>query len=416
MHGLIAVKSATASPGQFLFMSQPIVRDRQRGAEATLAWAGQRIVYALLLLHSLCPAVCAAAAPPTSASGTTATQVLEVFVRDGCPHCTEAKAFLDELAAERPSLRIVVRRVDLEPSAAHELSRLSRAAGVWPPGVPTFVYGDAVLVGFGGAVTSGAALRAVLDQAPVNASDGGVDTALGVVSAERLGLPLFALVLGLIDGFNPCAIWVLMFLLSLLVHLRDRRRMALIAGTFVLVSGAVYFAFMSAWLNVFLAVGLSEPLRLALASLAMFIGLVNVKDFLAWGRGLSIGIPAAAKPGIYSRMRRVVQAPVLPAALGGVAALAVVVNLVELLCTAGIPAVFTAVLAQQALAPLAHYAYLLLYIFGYITDDTLMVGTAVMALGSRRLGERGARVLKLLSGSVMLVLGAVLFLRPDWLY
>lgn len=209
--------------------------------------------------------------------------------------------------------------------------------------------------------------------------------------------------------------WVLLFLLSLLVRLRDRRRMALIAGTFVLVSGAVYFAFMAAWLNLFLAVGLTPLVRGALALLALVIGAINVKDFFAFGRGLSLSIPASAKPGLYARMRRVVQAPSLTLSLLSVTALALLVNLVELLCTAGLPALYTSVLAQHALDATAHYGYLALYIAGYIADDALMVGTAVLALGSGKLTERGGRVLKLISGVVMLALGLVMLFRPDWL-
>jgi hypothetical protein len=91
------------------------------------------------------------------------------------------------------------------------------------------------------------------------------------------------------------------------------------------------------------------------------------------------------------------------------------VNLVELLCTAGLPAMYTAVLAQQGLSPAAHYAYLGLYIVGYIADDSLMVALAVLALGSGKLGERAGRQLKLLSGIVMLGLGVVLLARPEWL-
>lgn len=64
----------------------------------------------------------------------------------------------------------------------------------------------------------------------------------GEADPTALGLPLFSLAVGLVDGFNPCAMWVLLFLLSLLVHLRDWRRIALIAGTFVAASGAVYYS------------------------------------------------------------------------------------------------------------------------------------------------------------------------------
>jgi hypothetical protein len=191
--------------------------------------------------------------------------------------------------------------------------------------------------------------------------------------------------------------------------------MALVAGTFVFVSGAIYYAFMAAWLNVFLAVGLSETVRIGLGVLALLIGAVNVKDFAAFGHGPSLSIPESARPGLVARMQRVRQAQALPAMLLGVAALAVVVNFIELLCTAGLPAIYTAVLTQQDLSAGAHYAYLALYIVGYIADDSLMVALAVTALGSGKLTERGGRVLKLVSGLVMLALGAVLLWRPQWL-
>jgi hypothetical protein len=280
--------------------------------------------------------------------------------------------------------------------------------------VPTFVFGGQVMVGFDDAEHSGRDLLELIDRG--NAPKGEVRSALfGTLDASQLGLPMFTLALGLLDGFNPCAMWVLLFLLSLLVRLHDRRRMALVAGTFVLVSGAVYYAFMAAWLNVFLAVGFSDIVRWLLGAVALAIGAISVKDFVAWGRGPSLAIPASARPGLVARMRRAMQAPALSASLLAVAALAVVVNFVELLCTAGIPAIYTAVLAQQQLGPPAYYGYLGLYILGYITDDTLMVATAVIALGSNKLTERAGRGLKLVSGVVMLVLGAVLLLRPDWL-
>ena len=340
--------------------------------------------------------------------------VLEVFVRDGCPHCAEAKEFLTTLASERPELRIVLRAVDHDAIARNDLMRYSQSAGIWPPGVPTFVFNDQVLVGFESAERTGPELAALIDRR--SAPSGNVETGLfGTLSVSRLGLPLFTLALGLLDGFNPCAMWVLLFLLSLLVHLHDRKRMALVAGTFVLVSGVVYYAFMAAWLNVFLLVGISTFLRWALGGVALAIGAVNIKDSLSPERGFSLSIPASAKPGLHARMRAVLGANTLLPSLTGVAALAVVVNFVELLCTAGLPAIYTAVLTQQGLSPLAHYAYLALYTLGYIADDTVMVAMAVVALSSHKLSERAGRWLKLLSGAVMLALGGAMILRPEWL-
>ncbi len=340
--------------------------------------------------------------------------VLQVFVRDGCPHCADAKAFLPTLQQAHPGLQIVYRQVDKDPAARDALMEVSRQAGIWPPGVPTFVYHGQVLAGFGNAEESSLELEALLQNRL--SESGHIESGLfGTISVERLGLPLFTLAVGLLDGFNPCAMWVLLFLLSMLIHLNDRLNMSLIAGTFVIVSGLVYYAFMAAWLNIFLAVGLSAPIRITLAVVAMMIGMINIKDFIKPGAGVSLSIPASAKPGIYARIRAILQGKSLLLSLTAAASLAIVVNFIELLCTAGLPAIYTAILTQQAVSPEAHYAYLVLYILGYITDDALMVTTAVIALSSSKLTQRTGQWLKLLSGAVMLALGLIMLFKAEWL-
>ena len=340
--------------------------------------------------------------------------VLEVFVRDGCPHCAEAKAYLPEFSRERPWLKIVYRTLDSDPAALDDLVRHSREAGSWPPGVPTFVFNGRVMVGFDSPERTGPELAALVEQR--TADTGTIDAGpLGKLSVSSLGLPLFTLAVGLLDGFNPCAMWVLLFLLSLLVHQHNRKRMALIAGTFVLVSGAVYYAFMAAWLNVFLVMGMSAALRIVLGGAALLIGTINVRDFFSTGQGFTLSIPESAKPGLYARMRAVVRAEALLPALIAVTVLAVVVNFVELLCTAGFPALYTAILTQQHLDPAAYYAYLGLYIVGYIADDTLMVVMAIVMLSNRKLTEQTGRWLKLISGAAMLLLGGVMIFYPEWL-
>jgi glutaredoxin len=347
-----------------------------------------------------------------------AEAVLLVYVRADCPHCAQAKAWLPELERSRPGLEVIYRPVDTDPVARDELMSFAHLSGTWPPGVPTFVYRGHLYSGFDAAASSGPEIAAMLDGAAAAPGAGNdIDAGwLGRLSVTELGLPAFTLAIGLLDGFNPCAMWVLLFLLSMLVHLKDRRRMALIAGTFVMVSGAVYFVFMAAWLNLFLAVGLSSTLRIALALLALTIGAINMKDFFKPGAGPSLSIPGAAKPGLYARMRRILAARTLGLSLLGVTALAVLVNLVELLCTAGLPAMYTAILAQHDLSPAAHYGYLALYIAGYITDDALMVGAAVWALSSSKLSAGAGRWLKLVSGLVMALLGVLMLVKPEWLF
>jgi glutaredoxin len=359
-------------------------------------------------------------------SGGIATQAgatppdLEVFVRAGCPHCEAAKIFVEELRREQPSLQIAVYDIAENSAALQRLQTLAADRDMTGVGVPTFLIDTELIVGFLSADTTGAEIRARLDRrlqrnAPSQTVEGIQTRWFGELRVRELGLPLFTIAIGLLDGFNPCAMWVLLFLLSLLVNLQDRRKMALIAGTFVLVSGLIYFAFMAAWLNMFLLIGVSRAAQLILGGIALFVGTVNMKDFLAWKQGLSLTIPESAKPGIYVRIRRILEAEHLGGAMTGVVVLAGLVNFVELLCTAGFPALYTQILTLQNLPAWTYYAYLGVYNLAYIFDDSLMVTIAVVTLSQRRLQEQAGRWLKLTSGVVMAGLGTVLLLRPNWL-
>jgi glutaredoxin len=218
-----------------------------------------------------------------------------VFTREGCPHCEKARQFLDRLQHERPGLRLIIRDVGEDRLALQHLKELAAQKGMVTFGVPAFYLRGELLIGYR-QDTTGTEITRLLDQprprteheaAPGACSpekpkdceivaaqatpEEGVETRwFGRLNARAMGLPAFTLALGLLDGFNPCAMWVLLFLLSLLVNLRDRRKMLVIASTFVAVSGLVYFAFMAAWLNVFVLIGLSRATEVALGGIAIW--------------------------------------------------------------------------------------------------------------------------------------------------
>lgn len=378
----------------------PYGRPSPRRTAGTYVWA-----YLCLLIALPISAPVSAAEPHPD---------IELFVREGCPHCVAAKAFLADLQHERPSLRVTVRDVGLDPGARQRLTTLAIQQRISALGVPAWYVRGNLVVGFRSAATTGARLRALLDlpQAP-QAPEAIVVPFVGALRPGDLGLPLFTLAIGLLDGFNPCAMWVLLFLLSLLVNLHDRTTMALLAGVFVLVSGAVYFLLMAAWLNVFLLIGVSRVTQMVLGSLASLVGAMNITDFARRAPGVSLVIPDSTKPGLYARMRRILYAENLRGAMLGIAALAVLVNAVELLCTAGFPFLYTQILTLRQLPLWEYYAYLGLYNLAYIFDDALIVTIAVVTLGHHKLQERGGRWLKLLSGIVMLALGLLLILVPE---
>ena len=188
-----------------------------------------------------------------------------------------------------------------------------------------------------------------------------------------------------------------------------------IAGVFVLISGMAYFAFMAAWLNVFIFLGYLRGVQITLGVLGIVAGGIHIKDFFAFKKGISLSIPESAKPGIYERTRRIVTAETMWAAMAGAVVLAVLVNIVELLCTAGLPALYTNVLMMQDYPASKNYAYLALYNVAYMFDDSLMVLIAVVTLGRRKLQEKEGRWLKLISGTLILALGVVMIFKPEWL-
>lgn len=238
---------------------------------------------------------------------------------------------------------------------------------------------------------------------------------LGEVNWKHWGLPTFTIMVGLVDGFNPCAMWVLMFLLSVLVNLKDRRKILAVAGSFVFISGAAYYLFMTAWLTVFELIGLVRAAQIALGVLGTTVGVIHVKDYFAFKKGVSLSIPESAKSSVAARVRKIVMAESLISAIIGACVLAVLVNIVELLCTAGLPAMYTGVLKMQQLPKWVKHMYLLLYIAAYMFDDSLMVAVVVITLGKHRLQEEGGRMLKLISGSVILAIGLLMLFKPEWL-
>jgi hypothetical protein len=381
--------------------------------------------------------VASSVAAGSSAQQTAAPPDLEVFVTWGCPHCAAAKPFVERLRRERPDLRIRMIDVADDRSARVRLTELAHTRGITTVGVPAFYVGGRLIIGFDRSGATEAEVRSLLPPPPRGARDTVPAAArtppsaarapppttersitlpiVGAVSIGRIGLPAFSFAVGFVDGINPCAMWALLYLLTLLVPLRDRRKMLVIGATFILVGGILYFGFLAAWLEIFLLIGLSRVVQVVLGSAALLAAAIHVKDFVAFGLGPSLSIPASARPGIYQRARRIVTAENLAAALAAVAVLSVLVNVVELLCTAGLPAVYTQILTQQELPRWAYYGNLTLYVSAYILDDTIILAVGVVTLSHQRLQERAGRWLKLVSGLVLGALGAVLLFRPEWL-
>jgi hypothetical protein len=311
------------------------------------------------------------------------------------------------------------------PEHARQYQTMAAQLGQEAASVPALLFCGEMHVGWDQTETTGAEIARRLDACQARIIAGGTASApangklllpfLGEIDPQRFSLPLLTLAIAGLDAFNPCAFFVLLFLLSLLVHQRSKKRMLAIGGIFVLFSGLMYFAFMAAWLNLFQLLGNLAWVTLAAGSLALFVGVVNVKDFFAFERGLSLSIPESRKPDIYRRARAIIGADNLPAMVAATVFLAIAANFYELLCTAGFPMVYTRLLTLSGLSPAERYFYLALYNFIYVVPLALIVLAFVRSMGARKLTEREGRLLKLLSGAMMLELGVLLLVAPEWL-
>jgi thiol-disulfide isomerase/thioredoxin len=395
----------------------------------------------------------AAAADPKSdefwygsaADGTPVVR-LYYFYSPTCPHCQAAAPYIDELRARWPWLEVQKYAVKDNRANAKFYYETALSLGTKALSVPGFIFCRQVLIGYDDAATTGAEIAQALDachqqrldagvvgmsatpaagakpsgaaHTPLAAEQGGTNVhipIIGTVDAKLLSLPVLTLVLAGMDAFNPCAFFVLLFLLSLMVHAKSRARMLIVGGTFVLFSGLVYFVFMAAWLNLFLLAGELRAVTVAAGLVALVIGAINVKDYFWFKQGVSLSIPDAAKPGLFRRVREVVAAGATGPMLAGTILLAIVANSYELLCTAGLPMVYTRTLTLAGLPTWQYYAYLAAYNVIYVIPLLVIVMVFAWTLGARKLSESEGRLLKLVSGCMMLAFGILLLAAPHWL-
>jgi thiol-disulfide isomerase/thioredoxin len=380
----------------------------------------------------------------TAADGTPSVR-LYYFFSPTCPHCQAAAPFVDELQQRWPWLEVRKYSVKDHRANARFYYETAQSLGTRALSVPGFVFCRQVLIGYDSAETTGAEIGKALEtcrerrlaQAAASAGAGingaaattgaraapADETAgttinlpvVGMVDAQAFSLPVLTLVLAGVDAFNPCAFFVLLFLLSLLVHARSRVRMGIVGGTFVLCSGLVYFVSMAAWLNVFRLAGELRVITLIAGLLALTVAALDIKDFFWFKEGPSLSIPESAKPGLFKRMRGIVATGNLGPMLASTVLLAIVANSYELLCTAGFPMVYTRVLTLAQLETWQYYAWLAAYNAIYVIPLLAIVIVFVKTMGERKLSESEGRVLKLVSGFMMLGFGLLMLLAPQML-
>jgi len=349
-------------------------------------------------------------------------EVIHIFIQKGCSHCVKIEKFLDKIKDDYPNIKFEYHDLAYSQSVkllfqyAKELNIDLRTIGT-----PLVVSGDKYLMGFDNDENQGNKVKALLEKRNLefNGAKGKNKVVkiplFGEVDLFNTSLPMLSMILGLADGFNPCAMWVLVYLISIVVGLCDRKKIWFLVGSFVISSGILYFLFMTAWLNVFLYLGYVRILAIGVGLFALYFGTMQVYEFIK-NRGEIVCKLADNKTRKKSlnKIDKLAQMELSILSILGIVGLAFVVNSIEFACSAVLPAMFTFVLTRANLSTLAYYMYILLYTFFYMLDDFIVYGLAVIAV-NKTVGTKYQKYSGIVGGVIMVIIGIMIVFFPNML-
>lgn len=369
------------------------------------------------------------------------------FYGDGCPHCAKEERFFNKLIDEYPDVKIHFFEVWGNKENANLLKTIGSMLNARINGVPFTVIGENYIIGFQNENTTGEQIKDYINlclsaqckdlgkfidltksdkiikgekKAPPQDTYTNVPKhisapLLGKIDLTKLSLPAIAAVIGTLDGFNPCAMWVLLFLISLLINEPNKSRRWVLGLAFILASGLVYFLFMSAWLNILLFVGFISIVRNGVGLFAISAGIINVKNYIKGKSGCEAPQKQKRKI-VFEKLKLYAQNKSLIASLIGIVGLAFAVNLIELFCSAGFPAIFTQILTLNKLTTIQYYFYIIIYIIFFMLDDLIVFTAAMKALEIKAISTKYTKYSNLIGGILMIAIGALLIIKPQYLY
>lgn len=363
-------------------------------------------------------------APPAGAEPAEGSETeLILFYGDGCPYCEMERQWLADVRETYPDLTVREYEVWYDEANQALLTEVAADLGFEVQGVPVTVLGDRYWIGFSDPLRAdmAAAIEAALAENPASDDAAVVPTrAATVIDVPLLGevalgdsLVASTLLIGFVDGMNPCSLWVITVLLAIVVRTGDRGRVFAIGTTFLLVTALINGLFI---MGVYSALGLVSHLgavQILVALVAGGFGLIGVKDYFAFKQGVTMSISDAAKPGLYHRMRRAAGHEALLPALAATTVLAMGASLLEIPCTAGFPLLWAGLLEANGVGTAEAAGLLVLYLIPFLVDELLVFTVAVVTMRSLKMQERHGRLLKLVAGTMMLALAVTVLVEPE---
>ena len=350
--------------------------------------------------------------PSALADGTEETITMHFFWGDGCAHCAAQKPYNDQLLADHPYLVIESYETYYSQENQRKFQEIAAEYGIQARGVPTTFIEGYHWSGFAGERmylemndTITLLAQNLTTDEPSRTDSTLTLPLIGEINLAESSLLLTTIIIAFIDGFNPCSLWLLTFLLGILLLTKSRRTMIIVGGTFLLVTATAYGAFIAGLFSVFQYTSMIAPIRYIVGTIAFVFAAVNIKDFFAYKKGISFTISDDHKPGLFKKMRGIMRPGQSTASMvAATALLALGVTLIELPCTAGFPVLWSSLVALQNPGLVGFIGLLAVYILIYLSIEIIILVSAIVTLNKLVFTEMHGRVLKLFGGMIMLFL------------
>lgn len=384
-----------------------------------------------------------------------------LFYGDGCPHCSALEKYLDEEYSNDKDVKVYKYEVRNDADNQELWKKVEDVTGEESKGVPYFVIGKEVFQGYSAGdvwekkvddaikkakkidyndnvgITLGLVKGKVIkdddtskpnydpdkkeaDISDYYNNDSDSNTKLnipviGTVNLKDMSIPVIAILIGLVDGFNPCAMWVLIFLITMLFDYPSRKKMWILGCTFLFTSAFIYFLFMISFLKVATFINSINILKLLIAIFALVFGGFNIyRYFKTKDVGCDV-VDKNKRRKIINRIKNILSSKSFALAIGGIILLAISVNLIELLCSMGLPVMFTEILAYNNITGVKNILYIILYIIFFLIDDLIVFLIAMKTLKITAISNKYSKYSHLIGGLIMIAIGLLMILKPEWL-
>ena len=376
---------------------------------------------------------------------------IHLFYGETCPHCAAEERFLADYLDGKDNVKLYTYEVWNSAENQKLLSEVQKQMGNNANGVPYTIIGKKVIVGFSDSYTPDEIKKQVeyyLDENNEYRDYAGEVTGkvekqeenknvkelkptkekvdpseyektvpvLGKINAKKVSLPVLSVVLGLVDGFNPCAMWILIFLITMLLNMKDRKKMWILGFTFILTSGLVYLMFMLTWLNLATFISKISYIRLLVALVALIAGGLNLHNYIKSVTTKDDGCEVVEKQDrkkIMQKIKDITHEKKFIIAFFGIIVLAASVNIIELMCSIGIPLLFTQILAMNNLSSASYLLYMLIYILFFLLDDAIIFIISMVTLKVTGFSTKYTKYSHLIGGIIMIIIGLLLIIKPE---